>query len=137
KTAGEAGYITFLAHKSSIPVISPEPSKEDQAKHLISKYGPENALLFYAVRQLTQWHRMLDPKEDYKIYIEKSLTKYVPICGLDSSYTSWDKFQELYTNTVGKDFDPNDSTFTKNLINPLREDWLLSEIDRESMYYRD
>jgi hypothetical protein len=72
----EPGFIRFLALKDSIPAESLEPDRINEVKYILKKFTPEQAVLFYTLREASNLkERYNAPIEEIKEYVNQLLSR--------------------------------------------------------------
>lgn len=51
KQAGESGFVRFLAARDGVPIMSLEPSPQDEVKFILKKFSLEQTALFFILRE--------------------------------------------------------------------------------------
>ncbi|MDQ5844203.1 MAG: hypothetical protein M3539_02790 [Acidobacteriota bacterium] len=65
KQTGESGFVRFLAARDGIPIVSLEPSPQDEVNFLLKKFSPEQVTLFFVLREtarLRERRKLAEPE---------------------------------------------------------------------------
>lgn len=54
KSGGEMGFATYLADKAKVPTKTFEPAFADEIAHVLTLHNPQDAKLYYALREVSQ-----------------------------------------------------------------------------------
>ena len=54
KQAGESGFVRFLAARDGIPIVSLEPSPQDEVNFILKRFSPEQVTLFFVLRETSR-----------------------------------------------------------------------------------
>jgi hypothetical protein len=65
KQTGESGFVRFLAARDGVPIMSLEPSPQDEVKFILKKFSLEQTALFFILREaarLRERRKMSEPE---------------------------------------------------------------------------
>lgn len=95
KLFGESGFIRYLAQMDSIPVESLEPNPVNEFKYVLKKFTPEQAILFYIMREASRLRERKNASaSEIKEKISQLLTRMPRLEGITIKNT--DDLQKIY-----------------------------------------
>jgi len=80
---GEPGLVRFLAARDNIPVRSLDPTRSEEVAILRKKYPLEQIKMFYLLRQMTEYQRIVGGDESREEYLLKTIEVLNTVPGLD------------------------------------------------------
>lgn len=104
REASETGLFNYLAKKSGVEVISPEPDRLGELQHLEKEVGRDEAMYYYFARTAAQWQRT-KPETTFEEYLDSRLERYKELSGWDYDF-SVEHMAELYEEKHGQPFNP-------------------------------
>jgi hypothetical protein len=123
---GEPGFVRFLAARDGIPVRSIDPTTADEVEALRTKFTPEQIKMFFILRQMTEYGRILKPNESLEEYLQNTISFLNRVPGIQVAPKSVEelelsfrvKFPDLgsYKNANADWFDP---VKTKTIFNKI------------------
>lgn len=136
---GESGFIRFLAAKDSIPVASLEPNPLNEFKYILKKFTPEQAVLFYVLREAS---RLRERKNASASEISENITQLFSrmprfegltiknINDLEKAYNNYWKEPAKWYDAPSSWFDPLKTSEETGGI-------FTNELNAESSHYRN
>jgi hypothetical protein len=82
-TYGGPGLVRFLAARDKIPVRSLDPTRSEETAVLRRKHSAEQIKLFFALRQMVEYHRIIGGADSYEDHLQKTLNILNSVPGLD------------------------------------------------------
>lgn len=130
KIGGEMHFVTFLASKSDIFTISPEPNDCERFQVLLKAgFSKEEIIYHEFARVCYQWNQIQE-KVDFEKYINEYLAADAEQSGWrDFSFTI-DNMKQIQKKLFGTEFDINDKQFFYDIINPTTEKSVINRISR-------
>lgn len=83
----EMAFLTFLAEKNNVPVLSWEPGEKKEIEFLLKKYNKEDLFAHFLIRVIPQYVRWNNPKG----YLEREIKSF-------KNLTKWKKFDYSIKN---------------------------------------
>lgn len=116
----EPGLLTWLAHKSNIPIISPEPDETKEIQYLVSEsFSVPQIMTYYFGRQMYQWlKRDYKNHADWKPYAERYIQSYAKLQPLSAEKLGLKKVLLMYQEVTGVPFNKNDEKLLYSLSDP-------------------
>jgi len=124
---GEVGATQWLAKKSEILAIYPEPDESEQRKKLCSIFDPQTVAYALITQNLAAWFRQTTHQSDFTEATERSVkreARFAEIFGFTPS-TSWlhDQHKKLFGNQRLEDQD-----FLDKISDPRKNDTPINAI---------
>jgi hypothetical protein len=97
KQAGESGFVRFLAARDGVPLMSLEPSPQDEVKYILKKFSLEQTALFFILREaarLRERRKMSEP--EIRAAITQLLARAAQAKILESPFTNLDEVEAAY-----------------------------------------
>lgn len=97
KQTGESGFVRYLATRDGISFRSLEPSPQEEAAHILTKYSPEQVMLFYVLREtarLRDRRKLTD--EELKKAVAQLLTQAAKMPGFENVIPNIDALAVAY-----------------------------------------
>lgn len=126
---GEMGYLTYLATKAGITIVSPEPPQGFAMNELAKHFSKEVVLYYDAARMMYQWNNM-NIKPDYEIFLQDDLDYLKGESGWDDIEFTVDTIKTIHEKLFGNKFNENDKQFFYNVINPTTKFSIINEVSR-------
>lgn len=134
---GEAGFLTYLAHKSGLPCATPEPDAMTEMNYLLKNFSREEILHYYFVRQVDQWHRTKKAdRPEYAKYFSY-LRKLPKLYGWDGYTLDTDKMEDIHAEIVGEPFDLGDAKLFSKLSDPYQKLAVTNKVSLKCGQFRD
>lgn len=134
----EAGFVTKLAHESSVSVECPEPDANIERDYLLEKYSKDQIQYYYFARLIPVWHKGKEPKESFENFVKK----YERV--MTSENEKWGDYDFSLKNMIyvhqrlfSTPFDENNIDFFKSIVNPMTEKSIINEVARDCSMFRD
>lgn len=124
---GEVGATQWLAKKSNILVICPEPDETEQRKALCTIFDPQTVAYTLIAQNLSAWFRQTIHKSDFPEAINRSLNheiKFAKVFGFIPN-TSW--LHDQHIKLFG-DQQLEDKNFLDSISDPRKNDTLINII---------
>lgn len=133
----EAGYGAYLAAQADIQRTSPEPKDVMRFAELSKNFSREEIVFFEFALAMYQWHRLTE-KKDIREYVQPFLDMIQVKTKWDDVDFSFEHMQELQKNWYGVEFDPNNTQFYYNLVDPTQNNGVTNRISKfEDTGFRD
>lgn len=132
---GEVGAIIYLANKSGIPFIRPEPMIRDEINELLKEYSREEIFCFYILRRIVSL--LKKEKKNLDELLIFTIQEYENILNWEGFDFSLKNFKKEYLKNFKKEFDLMDINFLKNTTNPLLNESKINRIARQSSLIRN
>jgi len=116
----EPGLLTWLTHKSNIPIISPEPDETKEIQYLVSEgFLVPQIMTYYFGRQMYQWLKR-DHKNhaDWRPYADRNIKSYAKLQPLSAEKLGLKKVLSMYQEVTGAPFNNNDEKLLYSLSDP-------------------
>jgi hypothetical protein len=97
KQAGESGFVRFLAARDGVPLMSLEPSPQDEVKFILKKFSLEQTALFFILREaarLRERRKMAEP--EIRAAITQLLARVAQAKIFESPFTNLDEVEAAY-----------------------------------------
>ncbi|MGE5497925.1 MAG: hypothetical protein ACM3Q2_07645 [Syntrophothermus sp.] len=139
KLFGESGFIRFLAQRDSIPVESLEPNPVNELKFMLKKFTPEQAVLFYVLREASRLRERKNASpEEIKENIAQLFSRLPRFEGLtiknieelEKAYNKYWKEPAMWYDAPSRWFDPLKTSKETGGI-------FTNELNAESSHYRN
>src|SRR5262245_39271088 len=141
RVAGEPGLVQFLAKKASIPLISLEPSEQDEATYLLTKFNPEQVKLFYTLRVVSEMRQRQNRSEpELRLDAIDVMQRLSTLKGLENVVRTIEELEAAYRHYWTKPANWSDAP--RDWFNPLKSSSetggvFTNEINQESSNFRD
>jgi hypothetical protein len=141
REAGEPGLVQFLAEKDSIRSISLEPSEQDEATYLLTKFNPEQVKLFYTLRVVSEMRQRQNRSEpELRLAAINVMQRLSKLKGLENVVRTIEELEAAYRHYWSKPGNWSDAP--RDWFNPLKsssetEGVFTNEINQESSTFRD
>lgn len=131
---GEAGWLTWHAHKAGIECRSPEPDDKEHTRELVDIYGEDAVMHYYFMRDVNQWQRYGQPDgyEEYFWFVKE----WQKIYGFIGKVTLA-SLERIHRDITGKDFDKDDQELSYELGNPYESLAVTNAVSAASSRLRD
>ncbi len=97
KRSREVGFTTILARQKQVEVMSPEPTKIEEATQLLKNYSREDVFYFYMIHHCWNYSKMhLDVKPSHTKFINAQMVKYTLMEEFKDFDFSFEHFLEIY-----------------------------------------
>lgn len=116
----EPGLLSWLAHKSNIPIISPEPDETKEIRYLVSEgFSVPQIMTYYFGRQMYQWLKR-DHKNhaDWESYAERYIHSYAELQPLSAEKLGLKTVLLMYQEITGVPFNKNDEKLLYSISDP-------------------
>jgi hypothetical protein len=125
---GEGGIITFFSHQENIPVICPEPNKEELKTLLLKTFSEDEINYRDFAHRIQQFNRykQVNPNLSFDAFY-KQYEEGSPI----------EKMKALHQIFFNSPFDPNDEDFFYKITNPVTTETVINHVCREASRIRD
>jgi len=132
---GEPGLIRFLAARDKIPVRSIDPTRAEEVAILEKKFPPEKIKMFFILRQLSEYGRIIQPPESREDHLRNVIDILGLVPGLDVPPKSVSELEPTFARnfpSLGDYRDANPGWF-----DPTLNQTAFNQIARYSSEYRD
>lgn len=129
---GEIGLAMWSAKQADIPMISGEPNREQELKHLKEQFSEPEIITYYLARQMHQWLRQdREQTPDWRNYINHLIEGTNSVAGWKNPVTP-ETAIGWYQQITGKEFDPENMQAFYSLSDPSQ-----NPVSSASGSYRD
>jgi len=116
----EPGLLTWLAHKSNIPIISPEPDETKEIQYLVSEgFLVSQIMTYYFGRQMYQWLKRDNLNyPDWEKYADRHIKSYAELIPFQDSNLTTVNVIKMFKETTGSDFNNEAEALLYRLSDP-------------------
>jgi len=135
RDGGEMQYVTYLARKEKIDVVSPEPVGY-RYEELLKKFSRQEIAYYDFALICYQWNRMQE-KPDFKRYASQFLEADKRNSGWDNFDFSLEHMQKIHKSIFLTTFDENDAKFLQEALDPISNKSVMNKISLAEEGLRD